>query len=185
MYRDRNIKLKDALEEICKNREFIDIMDDIENTSIVINGDSKVKEIMDGAEEDAVLVKEEEWHKLAGHLQSILLQKFEEKGDAFLKVRRSANGLSAWHEVHKWYLATSGIGLTERMRELMNPKQAKSDENVFGEMEKWEDALTELRGLGASELGADYKLTAIREIATPFISGKSGLRRYEPGSEQP
>ncbi len=48
------------------------------------------------------------------------------------------------------------------MRELMNHKQAKDDENVLGEMEKWEDALTELRGLGASELGADYKLTAIR-----------------------
>ena len=30
----------------------------------------------------------------------------------------------------------------------------------------------ELRGLGASELGADYKLTAIREIATPFIRDK-------------
>ena len=28
---------------------------------------------------------------------------------------------------------------------------------VIGELEKWEDALTELRGLGASELGADYK----------------------------
>ena len=39
-------------------------------------------------------------------------------------------------------------------------------------MEKWEDALTELRGLEASELGADYKLTAIREIATPFIRDK-------------
>ena len=55
------------------------------------------------------------------------------------------------------------------MRELMNPKQAKSDESVLGEIEKWEDALTELRGPGASELGADYKLTAITEIATPFI----------------
>ena len=119
-----------------------------------------------------LLVKEEEWHKRAGHLRSILPQKCEEKGDAFLKVRRSANGLSAWHEVHKWYLATSAMGLTERMRELMNPKQAKNDENVLGEMEKWEDALTELRGLRASELGADYKLTAIREIATPFIRDK-------------
>ena len=42
MYRDWNIKLKDALEQTCKNREFIDIMNYIENTSIVINGDSKV-----------------------------------------------------------------------------------------------------------------------------------------------
>ncbi len=45
MYRDWNIKLKDALEQIYKNKEFIDIMDHIENASVVINGDSKVKEI--------------------------------------------------------------------------------------------------------------------------------------------
>ena len=64
------------------------------------------------------------------------------------------------------------MGLTERMRELMNPKQTKSDENVFGEMEKWEDAITELGGPEASEHGADYKLTVIREIATPFIRDK-------------
>ncbi len=80
---------------------------------------------------------------MAGNVKSILLQKCEGKGEAFLKVTRSANGLSAWHEVHKWYLATSGVGVTERMRELMNPKQAISDGNVLGEMEKWEDALTE------------------------------------------
>ena len=41
----------------------------------MINADSKVKEIMDNAEEDAVIVKEEEWYKLPGHLKSILLQK--------------------------------------------------------------------------------------------------------------
>ena len=136
MYRDWNIKLKDALEQIYKNKEFMEIMDYIEDASTVINGDSKVKEIMDSAEEDAIQIKEEEWHKLAGHLKSILLQQCEEKGEAFLKLRRRNNGLSAWHEIHKWYIATSGVGPTETMRELMNPKQAKSDEGVLGETEK-------------------------------------------------
>ncbi len=102
----------------------------------------------------------------------MLLQKCEKKGEAFLKERRSNNGLSAWYEIHKWYIATSGVGLTERMRELMNPKQAKNKESVLGEIEKWENALTDLTGLGASELGADYKLNAIREIATLFIRDK-------------
>ena len=51
-------------------------------------------------------------------------------------MKRRDNGLIAWHEVHKWYLATSGLGLTERMRDLMNPEQAKNDEDVSGEMEK-------------------------------------------------
>ena len=68
----------------------------------------------------------------------------------------------------------------------MNPKQAESDEHVLGEMEKWEDALTELRGLGASELGADYKLTAIREIATPFIRDKMDFAdtNLDPGNHE-
>ena len=48
MYRDWNIKLEDALEQIYKNNEFMEIMDYIEDASTMINGDSKVKEIMDG-----------------------------------------------------------------------------------------------------------------------------------------
>jgi len=87
-------------------------------------------------------------------------------------VKRADNGLAAWHEVHKWYVATSGTGLTEKMTECMNPKQAKNDESVLGELEKWEDTLKEIRGSGATELGADYKLTAIRAIATTFIRDK-------------
>ena len=69
------------------------------------------------------------------------------------------------------------------MRELMNPKQAKSDDNVLGEMEKWEDALTELRGLGASELGADYKLTAHKRNSNTIHKRQDGFRRHEPGSK--
>ena len=81
MYRDWNIKLKDPLEQIYKNREFIDIMNYIENTSIVINGDGKVKDIMDGAEEDhAILVQDEEWHELAGHLKEHPIAEMRRKG---------------------------------------------------------------------------------------------------------
>ena len=58
------------------------------------------------------------------------------------------------------------------MSDCMNPKQAKKDESLLGELEKWEDTLKELRGSGATELGADYKLTAIRAIATTFIRDK-------------
>ncbi len=53
-------------------------------------------------------------------------------------------------------------------------------------MKKWEDALTELRGPGASELGADYKLTAIRQIATPFIRDKMDFidTKLDPGNHE-
>ena len=58
MYRDWNIKFKDALEQIYKDKDFIDIMDYLENAGTAINADSKVKEIKDAAEEDAIVVKE-------------------------------------------------------------------------------------------------------------------------------
>ena len=78
MYRDWNTKLKDALEQKYKNKEFIDIMDHIENASDKWRQQSKRDN--GGAEEDhAILVKDEEWHKLAGHLKSILVQKMRRK----------------------------------------------------------------------------------------------------------
>ena len=73
---------------------------------------------------------------MGSHLKSIRLQKCEEKGDAFTKVRRRDNGMTVWHDIHRWYLATSGLGVSARMRELMNPKQAKNDETVLGELEQ-------------------------------------------------
>ena len=83
----------------------------VENKSINMNGNSKMKDIIDMAEDgpDALLIDEEDCTKLASNLESILLLKCEEQGDAFLKVKRADNGLAAWHEVHKWYVATSGV----------------------------------------------------------------------------
>ena len=81
----------------------------------------------------------------------------------------------AWHKVNKWYMQTSGLGATERMRELMNPKQAKRDEDVFTMRKNWEDKITELRALRASELPYACKLTALRMIATPAIIEKMDM----------
>ena len=67
---------------------------------------------------------------------------------------------------NKRYIETSGLGVTDRMMAVMKPKQAKRDEDVLIELERWEDELNDLRALGASELAYDHKLTAMREIVT-------------------
>ncbi len=57
-----------------------------------------MKEIMDHAEGDAVLVKGEERHKLAGHLKSILLQKCDLEEGTENRERREqigADGMTA------------------------------------------------------------------------------------------
>ena len=43
------------------------------------------------------------------------------------------------------------------------------------DVEKWMDERRECRALGASEMGYDYMLIAIRAIATPFIQGQMDI----------
>ena len=105
----------------------------------------------------------------------MLLKLCEPKSQVFLVTKREQSGCMAWHKVNKWYMETSGLGATERMTALMNPKQAKGDEDVLTVLEKWEDEMTELRALGASQLPYDYKLTALRMIATPAIKEKMDM----------
>ncbi len=59
-----------------------------------------------------------------------MTQKSEDKSEAFLMTKRPATGLEAWYNVNRWYMATSGLGLAERMAKIMKPEQAKRDEDV-------------------------------------------------------
>ena len=54
----------------------------------------------------------------------------------------------------------------------MKPSQAKRDEEVMYEVEKWLDDVRECRAMGATDLAFDHKLTAIRMIATDSIREK-------------
>ena len=84
---------------------------------------------------------------------SSLLQKLEVKSEPFLVNRRSGCGWSAWAAINKWYMAMSGEGLSNRMHKLVQLTQAKNDEYVAFEVERWMDELKECRARGASETG--------------------------------
>jgi hypothetical protein len=103
------------------------------------------------------------------------MQKADEKSEAFLLARRAKSGWSAWYASNNWYSAVSGEGLSQRVTNLMKPKQSKRDEDVVHDVEKWMDELKECRALGASETPYDYMYTVIRGIATPFRQGQMDI----------
>ena len=54
----------------------------------------------------------------------------------------------------------------------MKPPQAKNAEGIVREVEKWFDEYKECLGLGATEMGWDYQLAAMRSIATDEVREK-------------
>ena len=169
-FRDWKVRMKDALVQVFRSKEFLKMMDFVEDPTTKLTGDEELEEIMQMAEEKADIPQHSEtWDKVGFALHSLLKHKAEDKSEAFLVTKRSSNGWIAWHQVNKWYLATSGQGLSERMTKIMTPSQSKKDADVKYDVEKWLDEVKECRALGASEMGYDYMLTALRGIATPAI----------------
>ena len=105
-------------------------------------------------------------------LECLLSHLSEDVNKAFLMVRRADNGWIAWNKVNKWYTATPGIALSDRIAAIMRPSQAKKDEEVMHEVEKWIDDVRECRAMGATDLASNFKLTAIRMIAMESIREK-------------
>ena len=56
--------------------------------------------------------------------------------------------------------------MTQKRANVMNPTQSKRDEDVQYDYGTWKDDLRELQALGEEDLGAGYKITAMKLIAT-------------------
>ena len=174
-FRDWKDKVKDAFGNIYKDEDFMKILEYVEDVSTKWTGSENLEETFDDVELQGITVDKVKWEKWGRDLKSLILQKSEQKSEAFLLVKRAGCGWSAWYSINKWYSATSGENLSARMSKLMNPKQSKRDEDVMHDVEKWMDELRECSALGASEMGYDYRLTAIRGIATSFIQGQMDI----------
>ena len=66
-------------------------------------------------------------------------------------------------------MATSGLGISQRMASVMNPPQSKTDSDVMYDVERWLDEVRELVAIGQPDLPGLYKVTALKQIATPKI----------------
>jgi hypothetical protein len=168
-FRDWKVKTKHVLLSIYRDDTVMEILEYIEETTTKWTGSETMSESYDDAELNGITCEKGKWEKWGREIKSLVLQKADEKSEAFLLAKRVKFGWSAWYVLNKWYSAVSGEGLSQRVTNLMKPKQSKRDEDVVHDVEKWMDELKECRALGASEMPYDYMYTAIRGIATPFI----------------
>ena len=146
------------------------VMDWMEEPTRAFAGDETSDEVYAIAtNEGCDMPTQSDWMKWGNAILTMLTQKSENKSEAFLMVKRHKCGWMAWRAINKWYSATSGQGLSNRMQKLMKPDQAKKDEDVVYKVEQWMDEIRECRAMGASEMGWDYMVEAIKMIATPTI----------------
>ena len=152
-FRDWKYRMKNALKQVCRDEGILKIMEWLEKPTTRLTGTETLDELMQQAEDDEDVQQNEPlYKKLSEDLQAMLLFLSEDKSQAFLMVKRADNGLIAWNRVNKWYTATSGIALSDRIAAIMRPSQAKRDEDVMYQVEKWLDDVRRCRAMGATDL---------------------------------
>ena len=71
-----------------------------------------------------------------------MIAKSEDRGEAFLlEARAGGKGILAWAWINNYYTAKSGMGISARMAQIMNPEQAKKGEDVIWNVESWLDEM--------------------------------------------
>ena len=114
-------------------------------------------------------VSKEEWDLMEANLDAIIQAKSELKSQAGILWKRASNGILAWIWINAWYMETTGMGISQRRGRVMCPTKSKSDDEVMYDVEKWRDEMKELVALGQEDLGAGFKITALKMIATDRI----------------
>ena len=129
-FRDWKIRMKDALVQVIRRREFLKIMEWAESTSTKVTGRESMDEIMPQAEEEASIPQHEETYRKIGEaLGSLLLHLSVDKSESFLMTKRASNGWAAWSSINRWYMAASGLA-SDKTAAVMKPAQSKKDEDV-------------------------------------------------------
>ena len=105
------------------------------------------------------------WEQLEEMLYFILMDKTE--GEAFQKVRaiHAGRGIEAYQKIYKWYSATTGMGLMERTKIVMNPTAPKREEDMASALDMWLERVKELRRYGAAyDLNVAFKVAAVKSL---------------------
>ena len=100
-----------------------------------------VNKLSDPPDHDGVSMK-----TLNEDMYSVLMDKTE--GEAWQRVKtvRSGRGLEAFVKVYKWFMGTSGQGLSERARAIMSPAPPKNEGDIAEAVDKWLEGLRILQG---------------------------------------
>ena len=172
-YRDWKVRFKDAIKQVTGAKGWRKLMHLVEDPGARLRTDVTSEDLKDKWVEHLLHNPEDgnenDFEVLSGELETILLNKSEDKSQAFLLNQRAQCGILAWVWINNWYMAISGQGVSRRMGKIMNPPQAKSDAEVMIEVEKWLDEARELVAMGQDDLPPGYKVSAIKSIATQRI----------------
>ena len=109
------------------------------------------------------------------------------KGKARNMVKNASevgSGIEAWMRVHDWFTRIGGEGKSELRNRVMMPKQAKKEEDIITELEKWKRELREVEmsdendGTGG-KLPDTYKLAALKRILVGKIADHVRFKESE------
>ena len=139
-YRSWQEDLKNALDRV--DSDLRKTMDKIEITEWG-KGERVEWESKEGTIRDSMIIDLGDWTKQKHDLYSVLINKTA--GDARMLVRNEEkDGLMGYMRLHKWFTESSGRGMSERIRRVMKPEQAKKEAEIFERVEKWEEELREV-----------------------------------------
>ena len=87
-----------------------------------------------------------QWTRMKAEMHAVMISKTG--GDARLLVRNAEDdGLFGYMRLHKWFMESSGRGMQQRIRAVHKPEPAKTEEEMFQKVERWEEEIRDIEKL--------------------------------------
>ena len=102
--------------------------------------------------------------KLNEDLYGVLMDKTEGEAYARVKAVTQGMGLEAYVKLYKWFMGTTGLGLTERARAVMSPTPPKSERDIAEALDKWVEMERIVSSHKGYELSTRLKMTALKML---------------------
>ena len=154
---DFKIALRSACPQVARALELVEANLNVEATGPLLAADQVHGESMAGMEERAA-----ELYEVLCLLTT---------GDAKMLIRNivGADGIAAWQVLRRTYCRKTLAKSLRKYRHAMNPKQAKSTEEIIGALAKWEGDVQDLQTSESLVLPPMIKMAAMTEICTDEI----------------
>ena len=120
--------------------------------------------------------------RMSKDLKAVLTEKCE--GEAYSMIKNASGiggGMEAWMKIHDWFSRISGLGMAERRTRVMMPNQAKKEDDIIYDVEKWKREMREVEQAvenegGEGKLPYAFKITALRKILVGKIGDHIKMR---------
>ncbi len=98
-------------------------------------------------------------------LYVVLIDKAE--GEALTRIRgvKEGEGIEAYLAVYKWFTGTTGMQITERMKNIMMPNTPKNEADIADAIDRWTGSVRILASIKQEyELQEPFKMVALEQI---------------------